>query len=32
LLGLPVTYRDDGWVVVAASDMFSGLAFQRAPG
>jgi catechol 2,3-dioxygenase-like lactoylglutathione lyase family enzyme len=32
LLGLPVTYRDDGWVVVAVSDTSSGLAFQRAPG
>jgi len=32
LLGLPVTYRDDDWVVVAASDKSSGLAFQRAPG
>jgi catechol 2,3-dioxygenase-like lactoylglutathione lyase family enzyme len=32
LLGLPVTYRDDDWVVVAASDTSSGLAFQRAPG
>ncbi len=31
LLGLPVTYRDDDWVVVAASDKSSGLAFQRAP-
>ena len=31
-LGLPVTYRDDDWVVVAASDTSSGLAFQRAPG
>jgi catechol 2,3-dioxygenase-like lactoylglutathione lyase family enzyme len=31
LLGLPVTYRDDDWVVVAASDTTSGLAFQRAP-
>ena len=30
LLGLPVTYRDDDWVVVAASDKSSGLAFQRA--
>jgi hypothetical protein len=29
---LPVTYRDDDWVVVAASDTSSGLAFQRAPG
>jgi catechol 2,3-dioxygenase-like lactoylglutathione lyase family enzyme len=32
LLGLPVTYRGDDWVVVAASDTTSGLAFQRAPG
>jgi catechol 2,3-dioxygenase-like lactoylglutathione lyase family enzyme len=32
LLGLPVTYRDDSWVVVAASDTSSGLAFQLAPG
>jgi catechol 2,3-dioxygenase-like lactoylglutathione lyase family enzyme len=32
LLGQPVTYRDDDWVVVAASDQASGLAFQRAPG
>jgi catechol 2,3-dioxygenase-like lactoylglutathione lyase family enzyme len=32
LLGLRVTYRDDDWVVVAASDTSSGLAFQRAPG
>lgn len=32
LLGLPVTYRDRDWVVVAASDASSGLAFQRAPG
>jgi len=32
LLGLPVTYRDDDWVVVAASDTSSGLAFQLAPG
>jgi catechol 2,3-dioxygenase-like lactoylglutathione lyase family enzyme len=31
LLGLPVTYRDDDWVVVAVSDTASGLAFQRAP-
>jgi Glyoxalase-like domain len=31
LLGLPVTYRDDDWVVVAVSDASSGLAFQRAP-
>jgi catechol 2,3-dioxygenase-like lactoylglutathione lyase family enzyme len=32
LLRLPVTYRDDDWVVVAASDTSAGLAFQRAPG
>ena len=32
LLGLPVTYRDDDWVVVAAGDRSSGLAFQLAPG
>jgi len=32
LLGLPVTYRSDDWVVVAASDTTSGLAFQRAAG
>src|SRR5690349_2201254 len=28
LFGLPVTYRSDDWVVVAASDTTSGLAFQ----
>jgi catechol 2,3-dioxygenase-like lactoylglutathione lyase family enzyme len=32
LLGLPVTYRDEDWVVVAANGTSSGLAFQRAPG
>jgi hypothetical protein len=32
LLALPVTYRDDDWVVVAASDTSSGLAFQHASG
>ena len=32
LLGLPVTYRDDDWVVVARDDTSSGLAFQLAPG
>src|ERR1700735_703469 len=32
LLGLPVSYRDDDWIVVAASDTSSGLAFQRASG
>jgi catechol 2,3-dioxygenase-like lactoylglutathione lyase family enzyme len=32
LLGLPVTYRSDDWVVVAVNDTTSGLAFQLAPG
>ncbi len=32
LLGLPVTYSSDDFVVVAASDQSSGLAFQLAPG
>lgn len=32
LLGQPVTYRSDDFVVVAASDTTSGLAFQLAPG
>src|SRR5215472_15674800 len=31
LLSMPVTYRSDDWVVVAASDRSSGLAFQLAP-
>jgi catechol 2,3-dioxygenase-like lactoylglutathione lyase family enzyme len=31
LLGLPVTYRDDTFVVVAVNETTSGLAFQRAP-
>ena len=31
LLGLPVTYRSADWVVVAAHDEASGLAFQLAP-
>ncbi|HEY2238509.1 MAG TPA: VOC family protein [Streptosporangiaceae bacterium] len=31
LLGQPVTYRSDDWVVVAANDASSGLAFQLAP-
>jgi catechol 2,3-dioxygenase-like lactoylglutathione lyase family enzyme len=30
LLGLPVTYRSDDWVVVAADETTSGLAFQLA--
>jgi catechol 2,3-dioxygenase-like lactoylglutathione lyase family enzyme len=31
LLGQPITYQDDDFVVVAANDTTSGLAFQRAP-
>ena len=31
LLGLPVTYRGDDWVVVARDDTTSGVAFQLAP-
>lgn len=31
LLGLPVTYTSDDWVVIAANDTTSGLAFQLAP-
>ncbi|MPZ63824.1 MAG: glyoxalase [Propionibacteriales bacterium] len=31
LLGLPVTYRDEDWVVIAKDDTTSGIAFQRAP-
>jgi catechol 2,3-dioxygenase-like lactoylglutathione lyase family enzyme len=31
LLGLPVTYRSEDWVVVARNDTTSGLAFQLAP-
>jgi catechol 2,3-dioxygenase-like lactoylglutathione lyase family enzyme len=31
LLGHPVTYSSDDFVVVAASDQTSGLGFQRAP-
>ncbi len=30
LIGLPVTYRSDDWVVISASDTTSGFAFQRA--
>jgi catechol 2,3-dioxygenase-like lactoylglutathione lyase family enzyme len=32
LLGQPITYRSEDWVVVAANDASSGLAFQLAPG
>ncbi|HEX3781487.1 MAG TPA: VOC family protein [Pseudonocardiaceae bacterium] len=31
LLGQPITYRSADWVVVAANDRSSGLAFQLAP-
>jgi catechol 2,3-dioxygenase-like lactoylglutathione lyase family enzyme len=31
LLGLPVTYTSDDWVVVSADDTTSGVAFQLAP-
>jgi catechol 2,3-dioxygenase-like lactoylglutathione lyase family enzyme len=31
LLGQPITYRDDDFVVVSSSDRASGLAFQLAP-
>jgi catechol 2,3-dioxygenase-like lactoylglutathione lyase family enzyme len=32
LIGLPITYRSADWVVVAANDRSSGIAFQLAPG
>ncbi|WP_324291306.1 VOC family protein [Paractinoplanes pyxinae] len=32
LLGKPITYQDDDFVVVADNDTTSGLAFQRSPG
>jgi catechol 2,3-dioxygenase-like lactoylglutathione lyase family enzyme len=31
LLGLPVTYTSDDWVVIAPNDKASGVAFQLAP-
>ena len=31
MLGLPITFTSDDWVVVAANDTSSGLAFQSAP-
>ncbi len=31
LLGLPITYRSDDWVVIAEDDTTSGVAFQLAP-
>ena len=32
LLGLPVTYEDNDWVVIAENDTTSGIAFQRVSG
>lgn len=32
LLGLPITFVSEDWVVVAQDDHASGFAFQRAPG
>ena len=31
LIGLPVTYRSDDFVVISAAENVSGIAFQRAP-
>jgi hypothetical protein len=31
LLGLPITYGSDDWVVIAKNETTSGVAFQRAP-
>ena len=31
LVGLPITYTSDDWVVIAVNDATSGYAFQRAP-
>ena len=31
LLGLPITYDSDDWVVIATNDTSSGIAFQLAP-
>jgi catechol 2,3-dioxygenase-like lactoylglutathione lyase family enzyme len=31
LVGLPVTYRSEDWVVIAENDTTSGIAFQLAP-
>jgi catechol 2,3-dioxygenase-like lactoylglutathione lyase family enzyme len=31
LVGLPITYRSDDWVVIAENDTTSGVAFQLAP-
>ncbi|MFB9164865.1 VOC family protein [Arthrobacter psychrochitiniphilus] len=32
ILGLPITFSSEEWIVVAANDTSSGLAFQNAPG
>ncbi|MEO7016326.1 MAG: VOC family protein [Leifsonia sp.] len=32
ILGLPITFSSDDWVVVAVNDTSSGLAFQYTPG
>jgi catechol 2,3-dioxygenase-like lactoylglutathione lyase family enzyme len=31
LIGLPITWREDDWVVIAENDKTSGIAFQLAP-
>jgi catechol 2,3-dioxygenase-like lactoylglutathione lyase family enzyme len=31
LIGLPITYRGEDWVVIAPNDRSSGIAFQLAP-
>jgi catechol 2,3-dioxygenase-like lactoylglutathione lyase family enzyme len=31
LVGLPITFRSEGWVVIAENDTTSGIAFQLAP-
>ena len=31
VLGLPITYRDETWVVISKDDTTSGIAFQLAP-
>ncbi len=31
LVGLPITWQEDDWVVIAESDKSSGIAFQLAP-
>jgi catechol 2,3-dioxygenase-like lactoylglutathione lyase family enzyme len=31
LVGLPITFRSEGWMVIAENDTTSGIAFQLAP-